>query len=150
MSAAPACGPDIRSTAIAAGGRPEERANIVSPLFIIVSITIANVLASVVKAQRVVLRNCHLCNTFLRMKTLTVRLPDDLASQIEAESRHRKMSKSDVIRERLTLAAPPRRRGAAREAIADLIGSVKGLPTDLSVRTKDYLRATGYGRKRPR
>jgi Arc/MetJ-type ribon-helix-helix transcriptional regulator len=84
------------------------------------------------------------------MKTLTVRLPDDLAAQIEAESRERKVSKSDVIRDRLTMAGSQRRRIAAREAIADLIGSVKGLPTDLSARTKDYLRATGYGRKRPR
>lgn len=84
------------------------------------------------------------------MKTLTVRLPDDLAAQIEAESQHRKMSKSDVIRERLTTAAQQRRHSAAREAIADLIGSVQGLPSDLSGRTKDYLRATGYGRKRPR
>ena len=84
------------------------------------------------------------------MKTLTVRLPDDLAAQIEAESRERKMSKSDVIRDPLTMAGSQRRRVAAREAIADLIGSVKGLPTDLSARTKDYLQATGYGRKRPR
>jgi Arc/MetJ-type ribon-helix-helix transcriptional regulator len=84
------------------------------------------------------------------MKTLTVRLPDDLAAQIEAESRQRKMSKSDVIRERLTPAGPRRRRVAARDAIEDLIGSVKGLPTDLSARTKDYLQAMGYGRKRPR
>jgi Arc/MetJ-type ribon-helix-helix transcriptional regulator len=84
------------------------------------------------------------------MKTLTVRLPDDLAAQIEAESQHRKMSKSDVVRERLTMAGPQRRHIAAREAIADLIGSIQGLPSDLSARTKDYLRATGYGRKRPR
>jgi Arc/MetJ-type ribon-helix-helix transcriptional regulator len=84
------------------------------------------------------------------MKTLTVRLPDDLAAQIEAESRERKMSKSDVIRDRLTMAGPQRRRIAARDAIVDLIGSVKGLPTDLSTRTKDYLQTMGYGRKRPR
>lgn len=34
--------------------------------------------------------------------------------------------------------------------IADLIGSVDGLPADLSARTKHYLRSTGYGRKRSR
>lgn len=34
-------------------------------------------------------------------------------------------------------------------AIADLIGSVKGLPADLSARKKRYLKA-GYGKKRPR
>jgi Arc/MetJ-type ribon-helix-helix transcriptional regulator len=85
------------------------------------------------------------------MKTLTVRLPEVLASEIEAESRGRKLSKSDVIRERLSGAArSSRRRIAPLAAIADLIGSVDGLPADLSSRTKHYLRSSGYGQKRPR
>jgi hypothetical protein len=84
------------------------------------------------------------------MKTLTVRLPEPLAAEIEAESRVRRISKSDVIRERLKGAkagAPP---ASALQAIADLIGSVDGLPADLSARKKHYLAATGYGRKRHR
>lgn len=86
-----------------------------------------------------------------RMKTLTVRLPEPLAAEIEAESNGRKISKSDVVRERLQLAAPPAtRRAAPVDAIADLVGSVDGLPAGLSGRRKRYLRATGYGRKRPR
>ena len=85
------------------------------------------------------------------MKTLTVRLPDPLAAEIEAESRGRKMSKYDVVRERLQSAAQKARQPAAPpEAIADLIGSVDGLPADLSARTKGYLNATGYGQKRAR
>lgn len=84
------------------------------------------------------------------MKTLTVRLPEPLAAAIEAESRGRKISKSDVVRERLERASAPLRGAAAPQAIADLIGSVDGLPADLSARKKRYLRATGYGRKRPR
>jgi len=85
------------------------------------------------------------------MKTLTVRLPEPLVADIEAESRGRRISKSDVIRERLQLATgPERRQPAALDAIADLIGSVDGLPADLSAQKKRYLRATGYGRKRPR
>jgi hypothetical protein len=36
------------------------------------------------------------------------------------------------------------------EGIADLAGSVQGLPADLSVAKKKYLKATGYGRKGPR
>jgi hypothetical protein len=36
------------------------------------------------------------------------------------------------------------------DAIADLVGSVDGLPADLSERKKRYLKATGYGRKRAR
>jgi Arc/MetJ-type ribon-helix-helix transcriptional regulator len=85
------------------------------------------------------------------MKTLTVRLPETLVAEIEAESRGRKLSKSDVVRERLSLAArPARRRQAPQDAIADLVGSVDGLPTDLSARRKEYLKATGYGQKRTR
>lgn len=85
------------------------------------------------------------------MKSLTVRLPEPLVAEIEAESRHRKISKSDVVRERLQLApGQPRRRRTALETIADLIGSVDDLPPDLSGRKPVYLRATGYGQKRPR
>jgi Arc/MetJ-type ribon-helix-helix transcriptional regulator len=85
------------------------------------------------------------------MKTLTVRLPAALVAQIEAESRRRKLSKSDVVRERLAGGDKSRRRQLALfEAIADLVGSVDGLPTDLSAQTKKYLKSTGYGAKRPR
>ena len=84
------------------------------------------------------------------MKTLTVRLPEPLVAEIELESRGRKCSKSDIVRERLQRARPTRRRSAAFDAIADLIGSVDGLPADLSARKKRYLKATGYGQKRPR
>jgi Arc/MetJ-type ribon-helix-helix transcriptional regulator len=85
------------------------------------------------------------------MKTLTVRLPETLVAQIEAESRRRKLSKSDVVRERLTRPAKAGGRGPAMlDAIADLVGSIDQLPPDLSGRTKDYLRLTGYGRKRAR
>ena len=83
------------------------------------------------------------------MKTLTVRLPEPLVADIESESRGRKISKSDVVRERLER-APRRRRPASLDAIADLIGSVDGLPTDLTSRKKQYLHDTGYGQKRPR
>jgi Arc/MetJ-type ribon-helix-helix transcriptional regulator len=84
------------------------------------------------------------------MKTLTVRLPEPLVAEIEAESRGRKISKSDVIRERLEIAPRKRRPSASLNTIADLIGSVDGLPADLSAHKKDYLRSTGYGKKRSR
>jgi len=85
------------------------------------------------------------------MTSLTVRLPDRLVMEIEAESRRRNCAKSDIVRERL-------QRGAQKaddssgplSAIADLIGSVEGLPHDLSVRKKSYLKTTGYGKKRSR
>lgn len=84
------------------------------------------------------------------MKTLTVRLPESIMAEIDAESRKRKVSKSDIVRERLQ--ARPRRAApsALLDSIADLIGSVDGGPEDLSARRKHYLRTTGFGRKRPR
>jgi Arc/MetJ-type ribon-helix-helix transcriptional regulator len=84
------------------------------------------------------------------MKSLSVRLPEDLVAEIEAESRARKCSKSDVVRERLKRDGARDARPASLEAIADLIGSVQGLPVRLSSRRKAYLRKTRYGSKRPR
>ena len=85
------------------------------------------------------------------MKTLTVRLPESLVADIEAESRGRGVPKSDVVRERLQRApATAAQASAPYRAIADLIGSVDGLPADLSAQKKRYLKSTGYGRKRPR
>ena len=85
------------------------------------------------------------------MRTLTVRLPEALVAEIEEESKGRRVSKSDVVRERLRLPAGSRRsRSTDTDSIADLIGSVNGLPADLSARKKAYLKAGGYGRKRTR
>ena len=44
------------------------------------------------------------------MKTLTVRLPEALVAEIEAESRGRNLSKSDVVRERLSVTGYGRKR----------------------------------------
>jgi len=82
------------------------------------------------------------------MKTLTVRLPESLVSEIEAESRRRKLSKSDVVRERLANSEKsPKEEPALLKAIAEVIGTVDQLPPDLSGRTKKYLKSTGYGGK---
>jgi Arc/MetJ-type ribon-helix-helix transcriptional regulator len=83
------------------------------------------------------------------MKTLTVRLPEELMGQIEAEARERRVSKSDVVRDRLSPARLRGRRTASLATIGDLIGCVDGLPVDLTRRKRKYLKATGYGRKRP-
>ncbi len=82
------------------------------------------------------------------MKSLTVRLPDVLLAQLDAESRERKVSRSDVVRERLEAATGWSRPRFAFDVIADLVGSVDDLPADLSARKKEYLKDTGYGRKR--
>jgi Arc/MetJ-type ribon-helix-helix transcriptional regulator len=76
------------------------------------------------------------------MKSLTVRLPEALVAEIEHESLSRRVSKSDVVRERLSrLQNRVSAGGSMRDLIGDLIGSVRndGLPTDLSANKKKYL-----------
>ena len=78
------------------------------------------------------------------MKTMVVKVPDNVAAEIEATARARKVSKSDIMRHRLAVREP--HLPTSLDDIADLIGSVKGLPADLGTTKKKYLRA-GYGRK---
>ena len=81
------------------------------------------------------------------MKTLTVHLPDPLAAELAAEARARRISMSHLIRERLSI---PHGNAFADAAFADLVGSLDGLPADLSARKKRYLRTRGDGRKHRR
>ena len=55
------------------------------------------------------------------MKTITVRLPDALVLQIERESQARRVSKSDVVRERLH---QPQRAAVAGGNMSDSIGHI--------------------------
>jgi hypothetical protein len=55
------------------------------------------------------------------MKSLTIRLPDSLVLEIERESQFRRVSKSDVVRERLH---QPQRAAAAGGNVSDLIGHI--------------------------
>jgi Arc/MetJ-type ribon-helix-helix transcriptional regulator len=85
------------------------------------------------------------------MRSISVRLPETVVADLEAESRRRRISKSEVVRERLrSTTCKIHQPAAPLDAIADLIGSVDGLPADLSARKKRYLRAAGAERKRPR
>ncbi|HET8696193.1 MAG TPA: ribbon-helix-helix protein, CopG family [Gammaproteobacteria bacterium] len=84
------------------------------------------------------------------MKTLTVRLPDALVAEIDAESRERHVSRSDVVRERLESVRKKHAQSSALREIADLVGSVHGLPADLSSKKDDHLRRAIRDRKRPR
>ncbi len=83
------------------------------------------------------------------MKSITVRLPEPLVAELEAESQKRQISKSDVVRERLER-RERLKPAQSLQAIADLIGAVEELPADLSARKKAHLKATGYGRPRRR
>jgi Arc/MetJ-type ribon-helix-helix transcriptional regulator len=82
------------------------------------------------------------------VRTLTVRLSEKLAAQIEAESKARQLTKSDVVRERLEATEGDYgARTTALDTIADLVGSIDRLPDDLSSRKRHYLTATGYGKR---
>lgn len=82
------------------------------------------------------------------MKTLTIRLPDALVAEIEQESQARRVSKSDVVRERLRYPPSAGRAGVSmRDLAGDLIGSVRGLPANLSSHKKDYLPSLIRARK---
>ena len=83
------------------------------------------------------------------MTTLTIRLPEQLAAAIAAEATTRKMTKSDVVRERLTQ-APAHPTLTMLDLAADLIGPAKGLPAELAGQRKDHLRKWGYGQKHHR
>ena len=84
------------------------------------------------------------------MKTLSIRLTDELAAQLEAESHARKMSKSDIVRERLINSEQTFAPSEWSEVLAGVVGSVDGLPADLSSNVKAYLKSSGYGRNRSR
>ena len=55
------------------------------------------------------------------MKTLTIRLPDSLLTEIERESLARRISKSDIVRERLQ---QPNLKVAGRAGTWDLVGDI--------------------------
>ena len=83
------------------------------------------------------------------MRTIAVRLPDPLIAELDAESRARQMSRSDVVRDRLRK-TPAVATDDPLASIRDLIGSVDGGLPDLSSRKKEYLRAMIHARKRGR
>jgi hypothetical protein len=58
------------------------------------------------------------------VKTLTIRLPDVLAKHIEEESKSRRVSKSDIVRERLA-ATPP---AGTVHPLADILAEIDALP----------------------
>jgi hypothetical protein len=77
------------------------------------------------------------------MKMLTVRLPEKLIAAIKRESRLCKMWVSQVVRERLQKIPESQRLKptSAFDLIGDLVGSIEGLPADLSANKKSYLRS---------
>ena len=85
------------------------------------------------------------------MQTLVLRIPDDLARELEAEARKSHLTKSEIARRRLIAAGSQSHDTTLGfDLIADLIGTVEGGPADMSSRKKDYLKTKGYGKSRHR
>jgi hypothetical protein len=84
----------------------------------------------------------------LEMKILTVKLPDGLFLEIADQAKARNISKSEVVRERLTREAQPRakgQRGSLWSRMRDLVIDSERLPADLSSNRNHLI---GYGANR--
>jgi len=77
------------------------------------------------------------------MRTLTVKLPDQLFAEIESAARARKVAKSEIVRERLERAQTAKTSLWSR--IEDLVIQSDSLPPDLSS-NKEHLK--NYGKNR--
>jgi metal-responsive CopG/Arc/MetJ family transcriptional regulator len=75
------------------------------------------------------------------MKTLTVILPDGLASWLDKEARRTKRSKSELVRDALQQ-YQKNKRPTALDLAADLVGSVHSGLKDLSYNKKYF---EGFG-----
>ena len=78
------------------------------------------------------------------MRTISLKLPDDLLGELEREARTRRITKSALVRESLETALRGRLRRAAScyDLARDLAGTVKGLPRDLAHNPK-YMEGFG-------
>lgn len=93
------------------------------------------------------------------MKTLTLRIPDALAAQLEAEARAKGLSKSDVARHRLEHKCNGDGEGPRPlsfwDVTRDILEPLELLPLDdgprdVSARKKYYLRKWGFGKNKRR
>ena len=80
------------------------------------------------------------------MRTIPLRLPDQLVADLAREAKARHMTKSQLVRESLERALHQRSSAgfvSCYDLARDLAGSVKGLPKDLAMNPK-YME--GFGR----
>jgi hypothetical protein len=79
------------------------------------------------------------------MRTISVKLPDDLFAQLGREAKMRRMTKSHLGRESLEKGLherPPAGAVSCYDLARDLAGTVKGLPIDLADNPK-YMEGFG-------
>jgi len=73
------------------------------------------------------------------MRTISLKLPEDLLAQLDSEAKARGVTKSWLVRESLESALcklSPDGAGSCYDLARDLAGTVKGLPKDLAVNPK--------------
>lgn len=79
------------------------------------------------------------------MRTISLKLPDDLLADLTRAAKARRVSKSALVRESVEVALRrrPRRSAASCYDLArDLAGTIKGLPRDLASNPK-YMEGFG-------
>jgi predicted DNA-binding protein len=78
------------------------------------------------------------------MRTISVRLPDDLIAELVREAKVRRVTKTSVVRESLekTLRSKSDKPLSAYDLTKDLIGKFKGAPKDLATNPK-YMKGFG-------
>jgi predicted DNA-binding protein len=78
------------------------------------------------------------------MKTISLKLPDDLLAHLDSEAKARGVTKSSLVRESLDAALRERSPDSVScyELARDLAGIVKGLPKDLAENPK-YMEGFG-------
>jgi hypothetical protein len=80
------------------------------------------------------------------MKTLTVKVPEPVLAEIEATAKARRVSKSEIVRERLSRKANASQSGSLWNLMEDLVIDDDSLPKDLSS-NKSHLE--NYGANHP-
>jgi len=81
------------------------------------------------------------------MRTISVKLPDDLLAQLAKEAKARRVTKSALVRDSLEKGLHGQPAGAVScyDLARDLAGKLKGLPRDLADNPK-YM--DGFGQRR--
>ena len=73
------------------------------------------------------------------MRTISLKLPDDLLAQLAGQAKARRVTKSWLIREslvRILREDAPARTQSCYDVASDLAGAVKGMPEDLAADPK--------------
>lgn len=79
------------------------------------------------------------------MRTISLKLPDDLLADMKREAKARRVSTSALVRDSVEAALrrrSPRKPASCYDLARDLAGTIKGLPRDLATNPK-YMEGFG-------